>query len=72
MAKPSQAKERFVVRFNRETGMLHLVEALRWGTLIGNATVTVAAVTWLDEGTPWAVFKIEEVVQDRPSSNSPV
>lgn len=77
-----QTKERFVVRFNPENRMLHLVEAMRykgaaskaktlwlseavrWGTLNGNTTVTVAAVTWLDEGTPWAVFKVEEVVHN--------
>ncbi len=24
--------------------------------------VIVAAVTWLDEGSPWAVFHVEEIV----------
>jgi hypothetical protein len=28
----------------------------------GNRVFTVGAVTWFDDGTPWAVFNVEEVV----------
>jgi len=72
--------ERFVARFDPETGMLRLLESMRyrdgadeakilwlntavqWGTVNGKTVPTVATVTWLDEGTPWAVFNVEDVV----------
>lgn len=74
-----EAEERLVARFDPETGLLRLLEALRyknaaderktlwvceareWGVLDGNTTLTVAALTWLDEGSPWAVFTVEDV-----------
>jgi hypothetical protein len=28
----------------------------------GNPTFTVGAVTWFDQGTPWAIFTAEEVI----------
>jgi hypothetical protein len=40
------------------------VEAAAWRALDGHTTVTIGAVTWLAEGTPWAVFKAEEVLDD--------
>jgi hypothetical protein len=68
--------ERFIVRFS-ENGMLQFMETMRykdkdkvlwlnevqeWG-IIQNATIpTVSALTWLDEGTPWAVWSVEDVV----------
>jgi hypothetical protein len=45
-----------------EAKTLWLNEARAWGTLNGHTVVTVGAVTWFDEGTPWAVFDVEEVV----------
>lgn len=39
-----------------------LTEALAWDRLNGGMTLTEAAVTWLDDGRPWAVFTVEEVV----------
>ena len=40
---------------------LWINEALQWGTVDGNATPVVSAATWFDEGTPWAVFTVEEI-----------
>lgn len=75
-----EQEEHLVVRFASETGLPHLVEALRyknaddesktlwinearqWDTLGSNPASTVAAVTWFDEGTPWAVFTVDEIV----------
>jgi len=75
-----EQQERFVVRFDPQTGMLHLMESMRykgtdsdtkilwlnesleWGTINGSTIPAVGAVTWLDEGTPWAVFAVEDVV----------
>ena len=72
-----EIEERFVVRFTSETSMprflevmrykhdtkiLWINEALKWSKLNGDALPTVGMVTWFDEGTPWAVFSIEEVV----------
>jgi hypothetical protein len=37
-------------------------EAREWRDINGNTTLAVGAATWFDEGTPWAVFIVEEVV----------
>jgi hypothetical protein len=34
----------------------------RWGSVGGQTTAARATVTWLDDGTPWADFRVEEVV----------
>jgi hypothetical protein len=36
-------------------------EALGWGCFFGLKLPTPAAVTWLDQGAPWAVFDVEDV-----------
>jgi hypothetical protein len=36
--------------------------ALDWGSISGHTVATTGAVTWFDEGTPWAVFRVEEVI----------
>jgi len=41
---------------------LWINEVLSWHNLEGITTATNAAVTWFDEGTPWIVFQVEEVV----------
>ena len=41
---------------------LWINEVAAWGELNGELSVTQAEVTWFDEGTPWAVFRAEEVV----------
>lgn len=73
------SEERFVVRFDPETGMPDLLEAMRykaaenetktlwldeteaWQEVDGRVVFTVARITWFDEGTPWAIFNVEEV-----------
>jgi len=45
-----------------KTKILWLNEALEWDTLDGDKILVTGAVTWFDEGTPWAVFRAEEVV----------
>ena len=37
-------------------------EALAWDIVSGFKVATVSALTWEDEGTPWAVFTVEEMV----------
>jgi len=41
---------------------LWINEAGQWDTVDGYIIPTVGAVTWFDEGTPWAVFNVEDVV----------
>ena len=36
-------------------------EAMQWGTVQSNTTAVVSAATWFDEGTPWAVFTLEDI-----------
>jgi hypothetical protein len=75
-----QEEQTFVVRFDPQTGMVSIQEAMRfreaagkakilwineareWRELDGRPTMTVAAVVWFDQGTPWAVFSVEDVV----------
>jgi hypothetical protein len=74
-----EQEQRFVARFDPETGMLRLLESMRykgtdneskilwitealeWRVIDGNTIPTVSTATWLDEGTPWAVFTLEEI-----------
>jgi len=71
---------RFVVRFDPQSGMVKLIEAMRyrdaaddskilwindaleWGELDGMPTLTIGSATWFDQGSPWAVFTVEEIV----------
>jgi hypothetical protein len=73
-------EENFVVRFDPETGLIQLMEAMRfrsagdktkilWLTesqagknIAGSRLSAVGSATWLDQGTPWAVFTVEDVV----------
>ncbi len=75
-----EEQERFVVRFDRETGLAEIMEAMRykgetdsdktlwideirrWGRVGGHPVGTTAAVTWFDDGAPWAIFYTEEVI----------
>jgi hypothetical protein len=41
---------------------LWINEAGQWDTLDGYTIPAVGAVTWFDEGTPWAVFTVEDVI----------
>jgi hypothetical protein len=40
---------------------LWINEALQWGDVGGHTTSVVGAATWFDEGTPWAVFTVEDI-----------
>lgn len=39
-----------------------IVQALEWGTVDGYLIPKIGAVTWADEGSPWAVFTVENLV----------
>jgi len=74
-----EEEQQFVVRFDPETGMAHLMESMRykgtdseektlwtnealeWDAVGDYETATSSAATWFDEGTPWAVFSVEDV-----------
>lgn len=45
-----------------EAKILWIDEAIEWGMLNGQLTMTSASVTWMDQGSPWAVFQVEEIV----------
>lgn len=78
---PFGAEEQtFVVHFDPESHLMHLLESMRykgaeaagktlwlnealnWGSIDGNPLPADGAVTWFDEGKPWAVFSVEEVL----------
>jgi hypothetical protein len=40
---------------------LWINEALQWHTIDGHRLPERSAATWFDEGTPWAVFTVEDV-----------
>ena len=41
---------------------LWIPQVLEWGSLNGNPTMSRAAITWFDDGTPCVVFDVEEIV----------
>jgi hypothetical protein len=45
-----------------ERKVLWLNEVRDWGEVDGQPLPVVGALTWFDDGTPWAVFTVEEVV----------
>lgn len=45
-----------------EAKTLWIDEAREWGTVDGRTALRVAAATWFDEGSPWAVFTTEELL----------
>ncbi|MBN1266091.1 MAG: hypothetical protein JXA25_11400, partial [Anaerolineales bacterium] len=73
-------EQRFIVRFNPDTGLLHFTESMRyrdaaggkkilwineveeWGRINNELFPVTGAAIWFDQGTPWAVFHVEEVV----------
>jgi len=52
-----------------ESKILWRNEAVGWSQLEGFLLPTVGSVTWMDEGTPWAVFTIEDVVYNADVSD---
>ncbi|HHT09122.1 MAG TPA: hypothetical protein PK171_05875 [Atribacter sp.] len=75
-----EQEERFIVRFDSQTGYLKLMEAMRyksagdkhkvlwlaetlkWGSIDKHNLMIEGSATWLDEGKPWAVFTVDDVV----------
>jgi hypothetical protein len=73
-------QQRFVVRFDSQTGLIEWLESMRyhnstsptmtlwlnhtveWGELGGKLANTVGAAVWMDDGKPWAVFHVEDIV----------
>jgi hypothetical protein len=47
---------------NNNTKILWLNEVKEWNTVNGYLIPKVAALTWFDQGRPWAVFDVEEIV----------
>jgi hypothetical protein len=45
-----------------ESKTLWINKAREWRDINGDTILAVAATTWFDEGTPWAVWTVEEVV----------
>jgi hypothetical protein len=45
-----------------EAKTLWLNQAISWDDIDGYTIPDVGAVTWFDEGTPWAVFTVEDLV----------
>ena len=45
-----------------EKKTLWINDAREWREIEGWTTLETGAVTWFDQGTPWAVFTVEEVV----------
>jgi len=76
----NEGEERFVVRFDPETGLIDWFESMRyhnsastskvlwmnksvkWSALDGKPFLTAGSATWMDDGKPWAVFSVEDVV----------
>jgi hypothetical protein len=67
-------EESFVVRFNPQSGLVEMMEAMRYKTTSGqNKTLwitnevqrqgqaAISYATWLDDGKPWAEFVIDEM-----------
>ena len=75
-----EEEQRFVARFDPETGLLRFLESMRykgadsqakslwinevveWDSINGNLMPTVATPTWFEDGTPWVVFTVEDVI----------
>ena len=77
--------ETFVVRFDPDTHLVRSLEAMRfktdgkvlwfnetraWAELGGQLSLTLGAVTWMDDGKPWALFNVEEIVLNADVSAS--
>jgi len=57
-----EEEDAFTVTFDPQTKIPWRNEPLGWQTFHGVMVPSPAATTWLDEGTPWAVWTIEDVV----------
>jgi hypothetical protein len=64
---PQSGMLRFLeaMRYREDTDegkILWICEALQWTAVGGYTLPAVGRITWFDQGTPWAVFGIEDVV----------
>jgi hypothetical protein len=41
--------------------VLWITDSREWGDLNGQLTLKVGALTWMDAGTPWAIFTVEDI-----------
>ena len=76
-----KTEESFLVRFNPQTGLIDMMEAMRYRELgqgqpkilwlvsteegkpvAGTNISSTGSVMWLDQGKPWAVFNVEELI----------
>ena len=76
-----KTEESFLVRFNPQTGLIDMMEAMRYrelgqgqpkilwivrteqGQPVAGTNISPAgSVMWLDQGSPWAYFNLEEVI----------
>ncbi|HEX2978952.1 MAG TPA: DUF6544 family protein [Anaerolineaceae bacterium] len=76
-----EGEENFLVRFNPETGLIDVMEAMRYRDpgegqpkilwiarnepgrpLPGTKISSLGSAMWLDQGSPWAYFTLEEMV----------
>ena len=73
-------QQRFIARFDPQTGLHHMLESMRYQkstseqkilwlnetldyrTINGYSFGAVGSATWINEGTPWAVFTVEDIV----------
>lgn len=73
-------KQTLLVRFDPESGLPEIIEAMRykgedspektlwipqvleWDDVNGVPTMSKAAITWFDDGAPWVVFEVEDIV----------
>lgn len=73
-------EERYVVRFDADSGLVSWFESMRyhgqgstskvlwlnqiveWETRDGRPALKTGAAIWMDDGKPWAVFALEEIV----------
>ena len=74
------SQERFVARFDPDSGMLHWLESMRyhnetstfkvlwmnesleWGQVDGRPILVKGSAIWMDDGKPWAIFTVEDIV----------
>lgn len=72
--------ERFIARFDENTGLLQWLESMRyhgeestskvlwmnesraWGVVNGYKLGVIGAAIWMDDGKPWAIMTVEDVV----------
>lgn len=49
-------------RDNPEQKVLWICQSLDWGSVNGYTLATKGTITWFDQGSPWAVFYVEDIV----------